>query len=94
MHERFNILTLCDVTTVTRGFRVTVATSQRVNRLQEYTGKVAAYRLRAQLPVWWSQIRPVQDSTESGTATIAVPHLASSLVTFLIPNILHVIFAF
>ena len=25
------------------------------------------------LAVWWSQIRPVQDSYESGTATVAVP---------------------
>ena len=25
------------------------------------------------MAVWWSQIRPVQDSTESGTATVAVP---------------------
>ena len=28
---------------------------------------------RTMLPLWWSQIRPVQDSTESGTATVAVP---------------------
>ena len=25
--------------------------------------------------VWWSQNRPVKDSTESGTATVAVPDL-------------------
>ncbi len=25
------------------------------------------------MPLWWSQIRPVQDSCESGTATVVVP---------------------
>ena len=34
------------------------------------------------LPLWWSQIRPVQDSTESGTATVAVPDSTRARIRF------------
>ena len=42
--------------------------------IQTRNGAEASSQIRTEcLAVWWSQIRPVQDSYESGTATVALP---------------------